>query len=314
MCSNLVEKKGFSVVISTYSSDKKDYVLDCISSLHKQSFVPNEILLVLDRNSALVNFFRSVVPADIKVVVSDGYGLSHARNAGVKHAKSEIIAFIDDDAVADRDWLKNIFENYSDPAVVGVGGIVNPFWGNLKPSTWFPEELNWIIGCSYKGQSKRKECIRNPLGCNMSFRKSVFERVGYFRPDIGRIGKVLLDGEEPEFSMRIFNEIPGAKIYNDPSAKVFHKVSSNRLTFKYLWQRSFYQGFSKGLINDTLRKASKGLSLERRYLNYLLTHSIKSRISKSNVFRNLSQLTMLFISSLMVFIGFTIGKVRAAVD
>jgi GT2 family glycosyltransferase len=311
---NLIEEKGISVVISAYSMKNKSQVLDCIRSLHKQTFLPNEILLSLDPIPELVPFFRSSVPTDVEIVVSAGYGLSYARNAGVKHSKSEIVAFIDDDAVADKDWLRNIFQNYSDPSVVGVGGLVTPLLTEGKSFGWFPDELNWIIGCSYKGQSDRREAVRNPIGCNMSFRRSVFEDVGYFRQDVGRFGKVLLDGEEPEFSMRVLRKIPYSKIINEPSAVVFHNVSPKRMTFKYLWKRSFYQGFSKAMINETLRDPTQNLSIERNYLKYLLTSSVKSRLRRFYRLKNLSQLIILFISSLMVLVGFAVGKVSQAVD
>ncbi len=310
----MIEEKGISVVISAYSKKSKGQVLDCIRSLHKQTFLPNEILLSLDPNPELVPFFKSAVPADVEIVVSTGYGLSYARNAGVKYSKSEIVAFIDDDAVADKDWLRNIFKNYSDPSVVGVGGLVSPLLAERKSFGWFPEELNWIIGCSYKGQSNRREAVRNSIGCNMSFRRSVFENVGYFRKDVGRLGKVLLDGEEPEFSMRVLRKIPKSKIINEPSAIVFHNVSPKRMTFKYLCKRSFYQGFSKALISETLGDTTLGLSLERKYLNYLLTSSVKSRLKRFYSLKNLSQLITLFISSAFVFVGFAIGKVHEAVD
>lgn len=292
----------------------KDYVLDCIFSIQKQTFLPNEILLILDHDIELINFYKSVVPADVKILSSNGFGLSNARNAGIKNSKSEIIAFIDDDAVADKDWLKNIFKNYSEPNVAGVGGLVVPLWAEGKFFDWFPEELNWIVGCSYKGLNKRRKAIRNPIGCNMSFRHSVFEKVGYFRHDIGRLGKVLLDGEEPEFSSRVYRKLPDAKIMNDPSAVVLHNVSPKRMTFKYLWLRSFYQGYSKALIQDALETTSKDLNTERNYLNYLLTSSVKSRLQRFYSPRHLSQLTVLFISSSLVMVGFVVGKARKVVD
>ena len=190
------------MVISTYSKEKQRQVLDCIRSLREQTFLPNEILLILDHNPDLVSFFKSVVPSDVEIVMSDGFGLSYARNAGVKKAKSEIVAFIDDDAIAHKDWLGTIFKNYSEPSVVGVGGLVSPLLAKGKSFEWFPEELNWVIGCSYKGLSNRREAVRNPIGCNMSFRQSIFEEVGYFRLDIGRLGKTLLRWRRT----RVFNE------------------------------------------------------------------------------------------------------------
>ena len=314
MLLNLDEERGISVIVSTYSKEKKDQVLECISSLKKQSFLPKEILLILDRDPELVEFFKDVVPADVEIVTSVGHGLSYARNAGVKHAKSEIVAFIDDDAVADKDWLRNMSRNYSDSSVVGVGGLVAPSWDDGKTFWWFPEELNWVIGCSYKGQSNRREAIRNPIGCNMSFRQSIFENVGYFRHDVGRFGKVLLDGEEPEFSIRVHQKFPEAKILNDPSAVVHHRVSPKRMSLKYVLKRAFYQGFSKALIYDSFGKESEILDLEHRYLNYLLTSSVKPRISRFYRLKNLVQLAVLFIASMLVFVGFAVGKVREAVD
>jgi glycosyltransferase involved in cell wall biosynthesis len=308
----LAEKKGFSVVISTYSKEKKDQVLDCIGSLHRQSLLPNEILLVLDRDPGLVEYFKDVVPPDVRIISSDGFGLSFARNAGVEHSNSEVVAFIDDDAIADKDWLKNMFVSYSDPSVVGVGGFVNPLWSDRRPSWWFPEELNWTIGCSYAGRSNRREVIRNPIGCNMSFRQSIFKAVGYFRHDVGRLGKVLLDGEEPEFSNRVYQKFPGAKIINEPTAVVHHRVSGKRMRFKYVLKRAFYQGFSKALIYKTYKKDS--MVLEHDYLHYLMTSSLKNRFRWFYSPKNLVQIATLFIASMFVFVGFAVGKLRRAVD
>jgi glycosyltransferase involved in cell wall biosynthesis len=135
-------------------------------------------LLVLDHDPELIRYFKSELPSDVRVLSSGGLAFECFRNAGIINSKSEIIAFIDDDAVADRDWLKNLFKNYSEPSVAGVGGLVVPRWDGGRSFSWFPEELNWIIGCSYKGQIDRREPIRNPIGCNMSFRMKFLRRWG----------------------------------------------------------------------------------------------------------------------------------------
>ena len=93
--------KEVSVVVSTYSKDKLSQVLDCIKSLKCQSLPPKEIILVLDPDKDLVDFYKSCIPDGVKIVVSNQYGLSEARNTGVRNAEAEIIAFIDDDAMAD---------------------------------------------------------------------------------------------------------------------------------------------------------------------------------------------------------------------
>jgi glycosyltransferase involved in cell wall biosynthesis len=232
-----------SVIISTFSIKRERYIISCINSLRKQIMSPDEIILVLDPEVDLIEFYKSRLPSDVKIIVSDGFGLSNARNAGLKNAKGEIVAFIDDDAEADERWLESLVKNYEDPYVVGVGGPVKPLWENGRPA-WFPEELDWIVGCTYKGLPEYRTIIRNPIGCNMSFRREVFKKVGFFKTEIGRIGKKLLAGEEAEFSLRIKDKIPDSKIIFEPAAIVYHRVDKHKMKLGYLLERSFYEGFS----------------------------------------------------------------------
>jgi glycosyltransferase involved in cell wall biosynthesis len=298
--------KGVSVIISTFSIDRANYVANCIKSLRKQTLLPEEIILVLDPDEALLEFYKSCMLHDVKIVVSEGYGLSYARNAGVKNAKGEIIAFIDDDAVADERWLENLVKSYDNPLVVGVGGLIKPIWESSRP-IWFPEELDWIVGCSYKGLPKRKSYVRNPIGCNMSFRKDVFEKVGYFRVDVGRLGKKPVAGEEAELSMRILEKIPEAKIVHEPRAVVCHRVPKSRAHLKYVMNRSFYEGFSKALITNYNSNPLNMLSTEEQYLKYLLKNAVPFRLKRFHRFENICHLMILLISTFSVLSGYIIG-------
>jgi glycosyltransferase involved in cell wall biosynthesis len=300
----IVGSKDVSVVVSAYSEERLDYVLGCVSSLRRQSFPPKEIILVLDPDQQLIEAYRDKVPSFVKIIASEGFGLSNARNAGVKNAQGEIVAFIDDDAVADVDWLKNLVRNYDDPNVAGVGGAINPLWENGCPA-WFPEELNWVVGCSYKGLPEHKAIVRNPIGCNMSFRRDVLAKVGLFRSDIGRFGKRLLAGEETELSMRILSKIRGSKIISDPAAKVYHRIGKNRVTPRYLWDRSFCEGVSKALITTR----SPALSAENKYLKHLVEVTIPSKLKHGYLFGNLCQLLVLACSTCAVFAGFFLTKI-----
>jgi len=123
--------KNISVIISTFSVDRLEYVLSCIESLKKQVLLPKEIFLVLDPDDNLVDFYKSHIPREISIKISEDYGLCNARNAGVDAATGEIVAFIDDDAVADENWLKELVTNYRNPDIVGVCGHVQPLWEDL---------------------------------------------------------------------------------------------------------------------------------------------------------------------------------------
>jgi len=299
-----------SVIISTYSTERFREVLECINSLKKQTLQPNEIILVLDPNEELRDFYSSRVPSDVKIVISEERGLSNARNTGIMMASGDIVAFIDDDAMADKDWLKNLVKNFDDPYILGVGGLVKPIWEDGRPK-WFPEELWWVVGCSYKGLPEHKSYVRNPIGCNMAFRKYVFERVGYFKSNIGRLGKRLIGSEEAEISIRILKAIPGAKIVYDPSAIVYHKVPRKRASLRYLIKRSFYEGISKALILEKSSSTTSVLNLEYGYLKYLLLKAIPTRLMRPYKIEYMSQFLALILSILSVLSGYLAGKLMS---
>lgn len=303
----MIIAKSVSVIISTYAKNRLHHVLNCVKSLKVQTLSPQEIILVLDRNETLAEFYKSHMPNDVIVVVSEGYGLSKARNAGAQNANGEIVAFIDDDAVAGKDWLKNLIENYNDPQVVCVGGLIMPVWESNRPK-WFPEELDWIVGCSYKGLPQKKAIVRNPIGCNMSFRKTVFQKVGYFREDIGRVGNTLMAHEDTEFAIRIRKKISDAKILYDPASIVYHRVPNSRANLKYIARRSFSEGFSKAFFSRFRSNPANVLHIEQDYLKNLFSIAIPKRLLKSYRSENMSQILTLLFSTLLVLIGYILGE------
>ena len=302
MCLSL---KEVAVIISVYSIDRANDVVDCIESVKKQTLSPKEIIIVLDPDETLVAYYKKCLKNDVRLVVSDAFGLSSARNAGIKNAHSEIIVFIDDDAVADRDWLKNLVRNFDDSSVIGVGGRIVPVWPIKNPG-WFPEELYWIVGCSYKGLPTKKATIRNPIGCNMVFRRSVFEEVGCFSTIVGRIGNKLLGHDDTEFGIRATSKLAGTKIIYDPEAVVYHRVSVNRVSFKYVLKRSYAEGFSKAFVSHGDQANKSALNTEKDYLRTLFL-STPSILFQSNVRTGASRCGTLWVATIMVFLGYIAG-------
>jgi glycosyltransferase involved in cell wall biosynthesis len=261
--------------------------------------MPFETLLVLDPVPELIDFYEARVPSFVKIITSPEKGLSNARNAGIKNSSGEIIVFIDDDAYADPYWLENIQRNYEDPNVLGVGGQIKPHWETERPK-WFPQEFFWIVGCSYQDLEQRR-AVRNPIGANMSFRRSAFEKVGSFRSDIGRYGKMLLAGEEAEFSLKLLNSVPESKIMYEPRAIVYHRVPKERVNLNYIIKRAYYEGISKGVIAKS-KKTDKTLSTEQGYLSHLLTKFISLKLKTFYRWKSLSQiiLTLMLITSVLI--------------
>ncbi|MDK2876335.1 MAG: hypothetical protein PWQ22_745, partial [Archaeoglobaceae archaeon] len=95
-----------SVIVSTYTKERLKDVERCIESLENQSRKPDEIILVLDPDEDLVKFYKeNIKNYDVIIEVADDFGLSNARNKGIDTSSGDLMAFIDDDAWADKDWL-----------------------------------------------------------------------------------------------------------------------------------------------------------------------------------------------------------------
>ena len=257
-----------SVIVCAYSHDRREQLDGALDSLKRQVLQPHEIIAVIDHNPALQNLIAA--SHDVVKTIANGEtrGLSGARNTGVRVATGDIVAFLDDDAVADVEWLNRMLAHYADPAVMGVGGGVMPMWPAERPR-WFPEEFNWVVGCSYKGQPDQVAPIRNPIGCNMSFRRELFDRIGGFSEAIGRQGADASGCEETEFCIRARQAFPQSTILYDPQATVRHHVAQDRTNWSYFRKRCLAEGRSKTLVVNKVG-AQDGLSSERSYVTRVL--------------------------------------------
>lgn len=260
---------SIAVVICAYCDERRLQLGDAINSVLKQARKPDRLVVVIDHNDDLLRDMRTSYP-DVEVIANDGArGLSGARNTGVRAAAPcDIVAFLDDDAVAEADWLQRLALHYVDPNIIGVGGKVLPLWPDQRPR-WFPEEFQWVVGCSYKGLPNRLSPVRNPIGCNMSFRRTVFDAVGGFREGLGRSGQDAAGCEETELCIRARRHFPAAVILYDPLAVVHHHVTRERTRWAYFRRRCQAEGRSKSAVVETAGAGDK-LGAERAYVTRTL--------------------------------------------
>lgn len=253
-----------TVVICAYTLDRWDDLSAAVASVRAQDRPPAETLLVVDHNPELLERARREL-SGIRVLPSEQRrGLSGARNTALSAARGELIAFLDDDAVADRGWTAHLLAGYRDPRVLGVGGLVRPWWLKGRPA-WFPPEFDWVVGCSYRGLPEQAGEVRNFIGANMSFRRAPALAAGGFRTDLGRVGTRPLGCEETDLCIRLAARDPGAVLRYEPSAEVRHRVPEHRGTVRYFAARCYAEGRSKAAV---VRHggAARGLSSERGYL------------------------------------------------
>jgi glycosyltransferase involved in cell wall biosynthesis len=257
--------RDYSVVICVYTEDRWDQICAAIQSVRTQSLSSTEIIVVVDYNQALYQRLTAAMPDVTVKENTDKKGLSGARNTGAALARGQIIAFLDDDATADQDWLKFMDDTYVNPSITGVGGLTLPNWQTARP-WWMPEEFDWVVGCNYLGMPPSGAPVRNLLGGNMSFRREVFDIVDGFQSGIGRSeSKRPLGCEETEFCIRLRQRSPGTVLVMDHRAKIRHYVSDQRCRFSYFLSRCYAEGISKAQVTANVG-GDDGLSAERAYV------------------------------------------------
>lgn len=257
-----------SVLICAYTAERLPRISEAIESLRAQTVAAHEIVLAIDHAPELAAECRRRWP-DLHVVENrEQQGLSGARNTGVAECGGEVVAFLDDDAVAAPDWLQRLGDAYLDPTVLGVGGAVNPAWEEGRPS-WFPPEFDWVVGCTHSGMPSERGTVRNLVGANMSFRRAILEEVGGFRHELGRIGTIPSGCEETDLCIRIGQRWPDGRILYDPLATVDHFVPASRGTRAYFTSRCLGEGRSKAVLAGLVGSES-GLEAERSYVRRTL--------------------------------------------
>jgi cellulose synthase/poly-beta-1,6-N-acetylglucosamine synthase-like glycosyltransferase len=174
-------------------------------------------------------------------------GLSHARNRGIEAARGELIAFIDDDAWPEVNWLTELEKSFSEPCVACVGGRVAPaFAGKVSWPSWLPERLQGFFTVVEYPGSRYLHYPDYPAGTNIAFRRSALRETGIFNPHLGRTGESLLSMEEADLCLRL--ERAGHRIAYNPEAVVHHAVAEGRLSREWVRERARCQGISAAII------------------------------------------------------------------
>lgn len=254
---------SLAVVICSYTERRWRDLLAAVESVELQRMPPRRTIVVVDDDPALYARVREGVPEVTAVLKRGGQGLSAARNAGVAVTTEDVVAFLDDDAVAHPSWLARLAEHYADPDVLGVGGAVQPDFAAGRPA-WFPREFDWVVGCSYRGLPIELAPVRNFIGANMSFRRHVFDAVGGFDGAVGRVGTSPTGCDETELCIRILERLPRGRLLYDPLAIVRHRVPQVRARWPYFWRRCWAEGRSKAIVARA-HPGPRALSSERAY-------------------------------------------------
>jgi len=284
-----------SVVVCTYN--RAQLLENCIQSLFKQDLDRDFFEIIVVNNEStdetpdiLAKFEGEVGFRSIYEPVS---GLSKARNSGWISAKGEYVGYLDDDAVADQQWLKSAlwcFENIL-PKPDALTGPIQLF-GDVSLPDWINDDLKVPLGFLDWGT----ECFQiqfehnKIVGANCFFSKAILQQMGGFSEKLGRKKKLLLSGEEVQLQQNI--ERSGGTVWYHPNVSVKHYVPEQRTIPAWFYKRYYWGGVSDFImsrssfsirndeVDDFLNKQKDGMKIvlkeKREQISRLLTNLFHS--------------------------------------
>lgn len=262
-----------SVIICTYNREK--YIFRCIESLTKNEFPRSEYeIVIVDNNCtdgtvAELERFKATYPdICIRYFLETTQGLSHSRNRGIREAKGDILIYVDDDAFVETEYLAKYADLFNRrPDVDAAGGPIVPYYESGKEPEWMTSHLRRLLTAYlYFGDSERYFPGRAfPGGGNAAYRKSVFDKVGLFNPELGRNGENLGGGEEKDIFDRM--KTAGMKVVYVPDCVLHHIIPQYRLEEDYFVRITEGIGTSEGLRTLRISKT--------KYLDRVLSEVIK---------------------------------------
>lgn len=250
---------NISVIICSYNREK--YIAEAVLSLIQQDYdrVFYEVIVVDNNskdNTELV--CRSIINAhpehSIFYYTEHKQGSSYARNTGAFYARGSLLCFMDDDALAENEFLKNIWNfHLNNREIEGFGGRIIPRYVPAEPEWMSPWVASLVGNFDYAAHITEFTSNRYPLESNMIVTKKAFEEIGGFNSALpGVKGNLRIGGEGKDFFMRLKEK--GHTIYYVPNIIVHHVVETNKLTKEYMYRvasgigRGERQRIKKGIL------------------------------------------------------------------
>ncbi len=230
-----------SIIICSYN--RANYIGAALDALyHQSSGLDHFEAIVVDNNSTdgtpeVFSTWRTNHPEGQFIYTTETHqGASFARNRGAAMSTTEWLCFIDDDAIAHKDFVQNIINHINDqPFAQGFGGRIIPRYIPTEPK-WMSYYVSSMVGnfdyfpvaCAFKNG-------KYPLESNMIVSKKVFDQVGGFNTQLpGVVGTVRIGGEGKDLFYKIMDL--GHTIYYDPTIIVEHVVETKKLTSEYMYR------------------------------------------------------------------------------
>jgi glycosyltransferase involved in cell wall biosynthesis len=261
-CCAATPNNGPLVSVAICTLDRAWSIGATLNSLLHQTYTNIEVL-VIDNGSSSDETKRLVnekYPA-FRYIYESRLGLNHARNRAMREARGKIVAFIDDDGIADPGWVQALVPLFDDPAVMCATGLVAPAQLDTPGQDLF-ERYGYskgfyrvefrldapppnLPGFPYKGYLG--------TGCNCALRRTAYDLIGPFDPRLD-MGTPVPGGGDHDIFARIIRA--GYTLVYDPGPVVFHQhLADLEIVVKRLgqYQESFLAFITKSILSDRAR-------------------------------------------------------------
>jgi glucosyl-dolichyl phosphate glucuronosyltransferase len=242
-----------SVIICTYN--RAWLLRKSLLSLSSQTLAPALYeVVVIDNNSTdetsevVKECQESHSGLNLRCVKETQQGLSFARNRGYQEARGKIVAYLDDDAIANQKWCEATLAAFEQPSVLAAGGPIVP-WYEAQPPAWFDnsfETRSWGKSSKFLDNNLAKFGFSG--GC-MAFPKTILEQYAGFDTNLGMKGNTMGFAEEDDLFLRIWNDHqPKPMFWYETQMQIEHYTPERNWQVAYRKQRAFRSGFAMATI------------------------------------------------------------------
>lgn len=239
-----------SVIIPVNNAEET--IEKTLLSFKKQTHLNFDIIIV-DDNSTDKSY--DIVKKHTKNILRNKTkkGPAITRNKGIRHAKTEIIAFIDADCIATPNWLNNVLKEFQNKNIQVIAGNTkipkSTFIGDSISALGFPGGAN--AGFENMWHVSKEGFTNHITSCNFAAKKEIFKKYGLFDESFPLAG-----GEDPELSYRLSKN--GVKIKYCPDVLVYHEPR-NELSSFIKWM--IYRGRSNYYFKKKVGKVENFIKL-----------------------------------------------------
>ncbi len=237
-----------TVVIPTHNHPSS--VEDCVNALLGTTahFEDRVEIIVVDNGSTdeVAARVAKIAETDrcVRVITDSVPGATRARNRGLAHACSDVVAFIDEDVLVEPGWLDAVRARFVDPTVVAVVGRVSLTMEHQRPE-WLTADLEtWYSALDLGDHDHELAPGEHGWTANLAVRRGAALAVGGFNEDFGP-GRRAWYNDDIELLGRMRSV---GTIWYAAGARVLHRIGSERLTRRWLLRRTFLQGRSNAAL------------------------------------------------------------------